>query len=69
MLNPRLGVLVPYLVSRRIGVFRLTEPQGMKLIQECKLTGFHLHPEDVVIYEDAKLDWSQGKHMAVADLR
>lgn len=52
----------------RLGVFRLTEPDGMKLIQECKLKGFHVHPDGVTIYENADLKWSPVR-MSVVDLR
>lgn len=71
LLPPPLRALFAISLYDRMGVFRLTQPGGMKLIQECKLKGFHMHPDDVVIYEDADahLDWVQGKHMSVADLR
>lgn len=41
----------------------------MKLIQECKLTGFHTHPDDVVIYEDCVPAWSNERRFTVTDLR
>lgn len=40
----------------------------MKLIQECRLKGFHVHPDNVKIYEKADLQWSPVG-MAVVDMR
>lgn len=40
----------------------------MKLIQECKLKGFHVHPEGITIYEDAGMVWSPVA-MKIVDLR
>lgn len=52
----------------RVGVFRLTTPAGMKLIQECELKGFHQHPENIKIYEQADLTWAPVQ-MNIVDLR
>ncbi|CAN0552741.1 unnamed protein product, partial [Ectocarpus sp. 8 AP-2014] len=52
----------------RVGVFRLTQPEGMKLIQECELKGFHQHPDDITIYEQADLTWAPVR-MTIVDLR
>lgn len=49
-------------------MFRLTKPEGMKLIQECELKGFHQHPGNIKIYEEADLDWAPVK-MSIVDLR
>ncbi|CAM9279802.1 unnamed protein product [Scytosiphon promiscuus] len=54
--------------TKRVGVFRLTQPDGMKLIQECKLKGFHQHPGDIKIYEQADLTWAPVG-MTITDLR
>lgn len=35
---------------RRMGVFRLTTPEGLELVQRCTQRGFHTHPEGVEIY-------------------
>lgn len=70
--SPSLFVLVRLRAPRRdpsIGVFRLTEPEGMKLIQECKLKGFHVHPEGVKIYEEVPLEWSSRLPVKLVDLR
>lgn len=56
------------LIFGRVGVFRLTQPEGMKLIQECKLKGFHQHPDDITIYEQADLTWAPVR-MTIVDLR
>eukprot|EP00752_Nemacystus_decipiens_P002448 g2305.t1 len=53
---------------KRVGVFRLTKPEGMKLIQECELKGFHQHPGDIKIYEEVDLQWSPVA-MNIVDLR
>ena len=45
------------LFSFRVGVFRLTEPDGMQTVMSCNLKGFHQHPEDVTIYVDANIFW------------
>lgn len=49
-------------------MFRLTEPEGMKLIQECELKGFHQHPDNIKIYEQADLEWKPSE-MKIIDLR
>lgn len=53
---------------KRVGVFRLTQPEGMKLIQQCTLKGFHVHPDGVTIYENADLMWSPVS-IDVVDIR
>lgn len=53
---------------KRVGVYRLTEPEGMKLIQECKLKGFHVHPEGITIYEDVGMVW-ESVPIKIVDLR
>ena len=53
-----------------MGVFRLTQPDGLELIQNCTLTGFHEHPQDVMIYSDAMdCQWVDSSQLAVVDLR
>lgn len=37
-------VMAPQDPSKRCGMFRLTTPGGLKLIQHCTLRGFHMHP-------------------------
>lgn len=50
-------------------MFRLTKPEGMKLIQECELKGFHQHPGNIKIYEEkADLMWAPV-NMDIIDLR
>jgi len=51
-----------------MGVFRLTTPDGMKLIQECELKGFHKHPENIKIYDKAEISWAPLP-MTITDLR
>lgn len=53
-----------------MGVFRLTEPDGLKLIQRCTLTGFHKHPEGVELYQlSPHVEFEPGAHLSVTDLR
>ncbi|KAK9863248.1 hypothetical protein WJX84_001405, partial [Apatococcus fuscideae] len=37
-------VMAPRDSTKRCGVFRLTTPGGLKLIQNCRKSGFHSHP-------------------------
>ena len=37
-------VMAPQDRSKRVGIFRLTTPDGLKLVQRCQLRGFHTHP-------------------------
>lgn len=53
-----------------VGVFRLSEPTGLQLIQNCNLTGFHEHPTGVQIYSDAlDCDWGRHAPIALVDMR
>lgn len=63
-------VIAPRDTERRVGVFRLETPHGLKLILDCRLTGFHPHPEDVRIYGDARVRWDGGgEPLRIVDLR
>ncbi|TMW63411.1 hypothetical protein Poli38472_002352 [Pythium oligandrum] len=63
-------VIAPTDQQRNVGVFRLTEPHGLQLIQNCNLTGFHTHPERVQIYSDAlECVWDAQTAPAVVDMR
>lgn len=37
-------VMAPTDINSPVGIFRLTTPGGLKLIQNCPLRGFHTHP-------------------------
>jgi STAM-binding protein len=37
-------VMAPTDMTSPVGIFRLTTPGGLKLIQQCTLRGFHTHP-------------------------
>ncbi|KAL6775812.1 hypothetical protein ACKKBG_A18585 [Auxenochlorella protothecoides x Auxenochlorella symbiontica] len=37
-------VMAPRDPSKRVGIFRLTTPGGLKTVQRCDLRGFHTHP-------------------------
>jgi STAM-binding protein len=37
-------VMAPTDANSPVGIFRLTTPGGLKLIQNCPLRGFHTHP-------------------------
>jgi STAM-binding protein len=37
-------VMAPRDPSKRVGIFRLTTPGGLKLVQRCPQRGFHAHP-------------------------
>lgn len=34
-----------------MGVFRLTTPPGLQLIQNCRLRGFHRHESQAPLYQ------------------
>eukprot|EP01084_Bolivina_argentea_P286497 491469_1 len=52
-----------------VGIFRLHTPHGIKLIQDCKLRGFHTHPEGTPIYGDVNVSWLDRAPLKVVDLR
>lgn len=37
-------VMAPSDRTKRCGIFRLSTPGGLKLVQKCQLRGFHAHP-------------------------
>lgn len=37
-------VMAPRDMKKRVGIFRLTTPGGLQLVQQCPLRGFHTHP-------------------------
>ena len=37
-------VMAPKDSKRRCGIFRLSTPGGLKLVQKCPSRGFHMHP-------------------------
>ena len=38
-------VMAPTDRAKRCGIFRLTTPGGLSLVQRCDRRGFHMHPE------------------------
>ncbi|KAF1790850.1 USP8 dimerization domain [Phytophthora cactorum] len=53
-----------------VGVFRLTEPSGLQLIQNCNMTGFHTHPSHIEIYSDAfECKWMEQITAQLVDMR
>ncbi|EQC35616.1 hypothetical protein SDRG_06900 [Saprolegnia diclina VS20] len=63
-------VVAPRDAQKSIGVFRLTSPHGMELIQNCSLSGFHEHPSHLEIYSDAmQIVWSRSATAQVVDMR
>lgn len=51
-------------------MFRLTEPDGLQLIQNCSLSGFHTHPSHVQIYSDAiECQWKTEITAQLVDMR
>ncbi|KAF0682631.1 Aste57867_25268 [Aphanomyces stellatus] len=71
MLSEAIAIVVaPRDPQKNIGVFRLTSPHGLELIQNCNLTGFHEHPSNVEIYSDAmQVTWDAARTAAVVDMR
>ncbi|KAG7396177.1 hypothetical protein PHYBOEH_002674 [Phytophthora boehmeriae] len=63
-------VVAPSDPRKNVGVFRLTEPDGLQLIQNCNLTGFHTHPSQVEIYSDAfECKWLEQISAQLIDMR
>ncbi|KAG5176245.1 hypothetical protein JKP88DRAFT_171483 [Tribonema minus] len=62
-------VIAPTDAAKRVGVFRLEAPHGLRLILDCRLKGFHPHPTDVTIYGDARVEWDARAPLSVVDLR
>eukprot|EP01023_Acetabularia_acetabulum_P066322 TRINITY_DN8944_c0_g1_i1.p1 TRINITY_DN8944_c0_g1~~TRINITY_DN8944_c0_g1_i1.p1 ORF type:complete len:548 (-),score=86.01 TRINITY_DN8944_c0_g1_i1:393-1949(-) len=49
-------VMAPQDSNRKCGIFRLSTPGGLELVQKCKMSGFHMHPSTSTgqrLYEDA----------------
>uniref|UniRef100_A0AAV1UH42 MPN domain-containing protein n=1 Tax=Peronospora matthiolae TaxID=2874970 RepID=A0AAV1UH42_9STRA len=63
-------VVAPSDPHKNVGVFRLTEPNGLQLIQNCSLTGFHTHPSRIEIYSDAfECQWMKQMTAQLVDMR
>ncbi|OWZ21330.1 Metalloprotease [Phytophthora megakarya] len=63
-------VVAPSDPRKNVGVFRLTEPSGLQLIQNCNLTGFHTHPSQIEIYSDAfECKWMEHHTAQLIDMR
>ncbi|KAH6826774.1 associated molecule with the SH3 domain of STAM 2 [Perilla frutescens var. hirtella] len=65
-------VLAPTDVSRKYGIFRLCEPDGMNIIRDCPERGFHLHKEadGTPIYEDcSNIIFNPNLRLEIHDLR
>ncbi|OQS03948.1 metalloprotease family M67C [Thraustotheca clavata] len=63
-------VVAPRDMNKSIGVFRLTQPHGMELIQNCNLTGFHEHPTNFDIYSDAiQITWEPNQRAQIEIIR
>ncbi|KAG7387296.1 hypothetical protein PHYPSEUDO_014475 [Phytophthora pseudosyringae] len=63
-------VVAPSDPHKNVGVFRLTEPSGLQLIQNCNMTGFHTHPSQIEIYSDAfECKWLEQATAQLIDMR
>ncbi|XP_073279214.1 AMSH-like ubiquitin thioesterase 2 isoform X2 [Primulina huaijiensis] len=66
-------VMAPTDTSRKFGVFRLSEPDGMRVLKECQEKGFHNHAEPAngtPIYEDcSNIVFNPNLRLEICDLR
>ncbi|KAH7476708.1 putative ubiquitin thioesterase [Phytophthora ramorum] len=63
-------VVAPSDPHKNVGVFRLTEPAGLQLIQNCNLTGFHTHPSQIEVYSNAfECKWLTQITAQLVDMR
>ncbi|KZV24424.1 AMSH-like ubiquitin thioesterase 2 [Dorcoceras hygrometricum] len=66
-------VMAPTDTSRKFGVFRLSEPDGMRILKECKEKGFHSHAEPdngTPIYEEcSNIFFNPNLRLEICDLR
>ncbi|KAL4586927.1 hypothetical protein LXL04_011575 [Taraxacum kok-saghyz] len=66
-------VMAPTDTSRSYGYFRISEPDGMKIVRECHETGFHTHTQSVdgtPIYEDcSNIYLNPNLRLEICDLR
>ena len=66
-------VLAPTDPRRRVGVFQLTQPEGLGLVQRCRERGFHPHdtaPSGQELYaESSHVSFAEGVQFRVVDLR
>ncbi|KAK6160201.1 hypothetical protein DH2020_003582 [Rehmannia glutinosa] len=66
-------VMAPTDQSRKYGIFRLSEPDGMSILKECQERGFHPHTEPVngnPIYEDcSNIIFNPNLRLQICDLR
>ena len=44
MLDEAVAIVMAPRDNRRCGIFRLTTPGGLRLVQQCTQRGFHAHP-------------------------
>eukprot|EP01137_Pigoraptor_chileana_P017640 Opistho-2@76016 len=53
-----------------VGTFSLTVPGGIELIARCRLSGFHPHPSEPVLYEQSgHVRYEAGLPLEVIDIR
>ncbi|XP_011086574.1 AMSH-like ubiquitin thioesterase 2 isoform X1 [Sesamum indicum] len=66
-------VMAPTDHSRKCGIFRLSDPDGMSILRECHETGFHTHRETSngsPIYEDStNIIFNPNLRLEIFDLR
>ncbi|KAK4429830.1 AMSH-like ubiquitin thioesterase 2 [Sesamum alatum] len=66
-------VMAPTDESRKYGIFRLSDPDGMRILRECRETGFHPHKETSngsPIYEDCtNIVFNPNLRLEIFDLR
>ncbi|GFP88034.1 amsh-like ubiquitin thioesterase 2 [Phtheirospermum japonicum] len=66
-------VMAPTDQSRKYGIFRLCDPDGMSILRECKERGFHPHREPASgkpIYEDcSNIIFNPNLRLQICDLR
>ncbi|KAI3467537.1 hypothetical protein Pfo_024200 [Paulownia fortunei] len=66
-------VMAPTDKSRKYGIFRLSDPDGMSILKECPERGFHTHREPAngsPIYEDcSNIIFNPNLRLEICDLR
>ena len=63
-------VIAPKDRAQPVGIFCLTVPVGLNTVRECRLSGFHAHPDGLQIYMHAPhIEVSDKLAVKVADIR
>ncbi|KAJ3359682.1 hypothetical protein HDU91_004843 [Kappamyces sp. JEL0680] len=69
MLPEAIAIVCAPSYSDSLGVFRMTDPPGVQIVSECRLSGFHQHPQSDNLYARCSDVVETKADVQVVDLR